>query len=394
MTKLITDVEMPQTKSHLFPSKLTKYQQIEKNLEISKNTWIARFEYGYVIYYQDDIKKILTDKRWHNAMAFYAGVNEPGDTEEAEYYRKRRANNLLNIEGDDHFRLKNLVAPTFQHKNITYLKPFIHWIANSMLDNILEKKEFDIQKEFFFNLPVYVLCELTGLPAKDIDIFNRWVEAAFNSFSIQTPEEVAQVKAEQIVIDQYVLDLVAERTKNPKNDLITKLINAKELNDKLTADEVVMLIQVVMASGIDTTRNQLGLCLSYFYNHPEKWNEATKSREALNDLIDEAMAFDGVIRNIARFASEDIIYRDILFPKGTILIPGITVSNMNEPEKQPLTFGHGIHHCLGAALARFEIQEIFSIIAQRMPKFEIKTIEHRTTTHTIWGVNSMIVEVK
>ena len=393
MTTLVTDVDMPQTKSHLFPSKLTKYQQIEKNLEISKNTWIARFEYGYVIYHQDDIRKILTDKRWHNAMAFYAGINEPNDNEEAEYYRKKRTNILINMEGDDHFRLKSLVAPTFQSKNITYLKPFIHSITNSMLDAVLEKKEFDIQKELFFNLPVYVLCELTGLPAKDIDIYNKWTEAAFNSFSIQTPEQVQEVKTQQKIIDKYVSDLVDERRKNPKNDLITKLINAKESNDTLTNDEIIMLIEVVMTSGIDTTRNQLGLCLSYFYNNPDKWSKAINDKEYLNELIDEAMAVDGVIRNVARFSSEDIVYRDILFPKGTILIPGITVSNLNEPDKQPLTFGHGIHHCLGAALARFEIQEIFSVIADRMPKFEIKSIEHRSTTHTIWGVNSIVVEL-
>lgn len=393
MTTLVTELDMPKTKSNLFPSKLNKYEQIEKNLAISKNSWIASFEYGYVIYHQDDIRKILTDKRWHNAMAFYAGINEPNDNEEAEYYRKKRTNILINMEGDDHFRLKSLVAPTFQSKNITYLKPFINSITNSMLDVILEKKEFDIQKDLFFNLPVYVLCELTGLPAKDIDIYNKWTEAAFNSFSIQTPEQVQEVKTQQKIIDKYVSDLVDERRKNPKNDLITKLINAKESNDTLTNDEIIMLIEVVMTSGIDTTRNQLGLCLSYFYNNPDKWEKAVEDKQYLNDLIDEAMAVDGVIRNVARFASEDIIYRDILFPKGTILIPGITVSNLNEPEKQPLTFGHGIHHCLGAALARFEIQEIFSVIAERMPKFEIKSIEHRSTTHTIWGVNSLVVEL-
>lgn len=393
MTTLVTELDMPKTKSNLFPSKLNKYEQIEKNLAISKNSWIASFEYGYVIYHQDDIRKILTDKRWHNAMAFYAGINEPSDNEEAEYYRKKRTNILINMEGDDHFRLKSLVAPTFQSKNITYLKPFIHSITNSMLDTVLEKKEFDIQKELFFNLPVYVLCELTGLPTKDIDIYNEWTEAAFNSFSIQTPEQVQEVKNQQKIIDKYVSDLVDDRRKNPKNDLITKLINAKELNDTLTNDEIIMLIEVVMTSGIDTTRNQLGLCLSYFYNNPDKWDKATKDKEVLNELIDEAMAVDGVIRNVARFASEDIVYRDIIFPKGTILIPGITVSNLNEPEKQPLTFGHGIHHCLGAALARFEIQEIFSVIAERMPKFEIKSIEHRSTTHTIWGVNSLVVEL-
>lgn len=393
MTIVVTDVDMPQTSSHLFPSKLTKYEQIEKNVEISKSSWIARFEYGYVIFYQDDIKKILVDKRWHNVMAFYAGISDPDDIEDSGHYTKRRGSNLLNAEGDEHARLKNLVMPTFQLKNVTPLQPFIHWITNSMLDNLLEKKEFDIQKELFFDLPMYVLFELIGLPVKDISIFNKWIEATFNSYSIQTPEEIAQVRAERKAMDKYVLDLVEERVKNPKNDLITKLIDAKELDDQLTVDEVVMLIQVVISSGVDTTRNQLGLCLSYCYSNPDKWNEATKNREALNDLIDEAMAYDGVIRNSARFASEDIIYRDTLFPKGTIIALGITVSNLNEPEKHPLTFGYGIHHCLGAFLARFEIQEIFSIIAQRMPEFEIKNIEHRVTTHTIWGVNSVVVEV-
>ena len=393
MTTVVTDVDMPQTTSSLFPSKLTKYEQTEKNVEISKSSWIARFEYGYAIYHKDDIKKILADKRWHSAMAFYAGTSDPSDSEDSEYFKKKRGSSLLNAEGDEHARLKNLVMPTFQLKNVTPLQPFIHSITNSMLDNLLEKKEFDIQKELFFDLPMYVLFELIGFPAKDTDMFNKWIEAAFTSFGIQKPEEIAQVKAERKAMDKYVLDLVEEHVKNPKNDLITKLIDAKELDDQLTVDEVVMLIQVVIASGVDTTRNQLGLCLSYFYSHPEKWSKATESREALNDLIDEAMAYDGVIRNSARFASEDIVYRDILFPKGTIISPGFAVANLNEPEKHPLTFGHGIHHCLGALLARFEIQEIFSIIAQRMPEFEIKSIEHRTTTGTIWGVNSIVVEV-
>ena len=125
MTTLVTDLDMPKTQANILPSDLTKYEQVEKNLEIAKNSWIASFDFGYAIYHQDDLRKMLSDKRWHNALAFYAGINAPEDTDNSEYYRKKRTNILINMEGDDHFRLKNLVAPTFQLKNITYLKPFI-----------------------------------------------------------------------------------------------------------------------------------------------------------------------------------------------------------------------------------------------------------------------------
>jgi len=394
MTIKITDVDMPKTQAHMFPSDITKYEQVEKNLEISKSSWIASFDFGYAIYFQDDIRKILSDKRWHNALAFYAGLNTPENVEDANFYKKRRMNILINMEGDDHFRLKSLVSPTFQLKNITYLKPYIHEITNSMLDKVLESNEFDIQKDLFKNLPVYILCELTGLPIKDIDILNIWTDVAFSTFTLKTKDEINQMRQQQKDIDEYVLSLIEDRKKNPKNDLITKLIEAEESGGKLTNEEIVMLVEAIISSGIDTTRNQLGLCLSYFGRHPDKWNEAIEDPESMNKSIEEAMAFDGVVRNVGRFASEDIVYRDILFPKGTLIVPSLAVANMTEPDRPPLTFGAGIHYCLGAALARFEIQEIFSVIAKRMPNFKIKNIEHRPTTQTIWGINSMVVEVE
>jgi cytochrome P450 len=394
MTKIISEVEMPRTKTTLLPSDLTKYQQVEENLKIAKESWIASFGYGYVLYNQEDIRKILTDKRWHNALRFYAATNTTGDVVEDEYYKKRRSNILINLEGDDHARLRKLVAPSFSAKNVAYLKPFINWISNAIIDQLLEKNNFDIQKEFFHNIPVYVLCQLTGLPVKDIEVFNAWTEAAFKSFGVNDAEEVKKIRKEQQVIDEYVLKLIEERRANPQNDLITQLIQAEDSGDKLTSQEVVTLIEVIMSSGIDTTRCQLGLCLSYFANNPDKWEEAISSEESMNRLLEEAMAFDGTIRNVGRFASEDIVYKDILFPKGTLVVAALNISNINESENKPLSFGLGIHHCLGTALARLEIQEVFSVLAKRMPSFSIKSIEHKETTDVIWGLKSLVVEIK
>jgi cytochrome P450 len=285
------------------------------------------------------------------------------------------------------------VSPTFQLKNVTYLKPFIHWITNITIDRLIEDDQFDIQKELFDNIPVLILCQLVGLPVKDIEIFKAWTDDAFSSFSLMTKESVNEMRKKQEAIDKYVLDLIQERRENPKDDLITKLIQAEESNDTLTNEEIVMLIEVIMSSGIDTTRSQLGLCLSYFARNPEKWNEAIRDTDSMNKHLEQAMAFDGVIRNLGRFASEDIVYKDILFPKGTLVVPAITVSNLHEPDRQPLTFGFGIHYCLGTALARLEIQEIFSILARRIPNFKIKSAEHKKTNQAIWGIKSLVVEI-
>ena len=335
----------------------------------------------------------MLDKRWHNALAFYAAVNTTDEPEMDEFYKKRRSNILINLEGDSHARLRSLVAPSFTPNNVAYLKPFINWITNKMVDDILVNKKFDIQKDLFHNLPVYVLCQLTGLPAKDLEIFNTWVENAFRSFGLNDREEVKKIRREQEIIDDYVSNLIEERRNNPQNDLITNLVQAEESGDALTNEEVIMLIQVIMSSGIDTTRCQLGLCLSYFANNPDKWEEAIGSTDSMNRLLEEAMAFDGTIRNVGRFASEDIIYKDILFPKGTLVVPAINISNINETEKKPLTFGLGIHHCLGTALARLEIQEVFSILAKRIPSFHVESIEHKLTTDSIWGLKSLVIEV-
>lgn len=390
----VNDLEMPTTQTNLFPTDITKYQQIENNLKIAKDSWIASFGFGFAIYHQEDIRKILTDKRWHNALSAFGDINIPDTDENAQHYRERRHKILINLEGDEHQRLRALVSPTFMHKNISYLGPFTNSITNEMIDDLLQKDQFDIQKELFNILPVRVLCKLIGLPEEDMDIFNMWTDAGFNSLSIRTQDQMIEIKKAQVEIDNYVINLIEDRKKNPQNDLITKLLQAENNGDIFSIEEIIMLIEVIISSGIDTTRSQLGLCLAYFANNPDKWNQAINDREVLNKYIEEAMAMDGVIRNLGRMASEDIVYKDILFPKGTLIIPALTVANINEPEYQPLTFGLGIHHCLGMALARLEIQEIFYCLSQKIKEFKIIKIDYKDTTDTIWGIRSLILDNK
>jgi cytochrome P450 len=181
-------------------------------------------------------------------------------------------------------------------------------------------------------------------------------------------------------------DLIEQRRSSPSDDLISALIAADEEGDRLTRSELVMLCEAVLMAGTDTTRNQLGCSAWLFAQHPDQWSLLAERPELAPRAVEETMRYFGTVRGTARFASEDIEYNDVLFPKGTFLALSLAAANRDpsvfddpaafditkEPSTKPqLTFGSGIHYCLGAALARAEQQEALIVMAQRLPKLAL-----------------------
>ena len=192
-------------------------------------------------------------------------------------------------------------------------------------------------------------------------------------------------------LDEYTRGLIAERRSKPADDLLTDLIAAEEAGDKLSNDELVMMVNAVIVGGTDTTRNQLGCAVALFAEHPEQWALLAEQPELAPRAVEEAMRYFGAVRGTARFASCDIEYRDVVFPAGTFISVGLAEANRDaavfaDPERstsrsdgadQPqLTFGSGIHYCLGAALARAELQEALPLLARRMPNLRLDGRHH------------------
>jgi len=370
-------------------------------LALSKESWIAKGVFAYPIFKYEDCVAILRDKRWHSAAALAAeafGVNDPR-------LKERRRESILSAEGDVHTRLRRLVAPSFSPRAADRLRPFMREVMNSLIDPVAKNGKCDLATDICDPYPIPIICELLGAPKKDWQLFSRWAEDVLRIFNATASEELDVIFKAQDELGEYTRQLIADRRSRPAVDLITSLIAAEEAGDKLDEAELEMMVEAVIVGGTDTTRNQLGCSIALFAEHPEQWKLLAEQPELAGKAVEETMRYFGAVRATGRFASEDIEYKGVLFPKGTLVTPSLSIANRDEtvfndanvfditrePAGQPqMTFGSGIHYCLGAALARAEQQEALPIMAQRMRNLRIDgVVTWKPSTVAIFGPENM-----
>jgi len=358
---------------------LSHHDALDSMVRLADETWIAKGLFGYAILGYDDITAVLRDKRWHSASSRVAemrGITDPellGDPDKPS---------ILAAEGDVHTRLRRLVAKAFSPKSADRLRPFMREVVNGLVDPVAESGRADIVADVCEPYPIPIICELLGAPKEDWQLFSRWAEDSLRIFNATVLDELDIIKLARAELTEYSLQMISERRNDPRDDLLTDLIAAEEDGDKLDAEELVMMVNAVIIGGTDTTRNQLGCSVAVFAEHPDQWKLLADEPDLAPRAVEEALRYFGAIRGTGRFASEDIVYRDVLFPAGTFVFPSTSTGNRDqsrfpgaelfdigkEPAASPhLALGSGIHYCLGAWLARAELQEALPILARRMP---------------------------
>jgi cytochrome P450 len=359
--------------------------------------WIARGMFGHTLLTYEDCVAVLRDKRFHNLSG---RIPELMGIEDTEFLGRRRVS-ILSAEGDVHTRLRRLVATSFSPRAADRLRPIMRDVVNGLLDAVTPTGRADVVADLCDPYPIPIICELLGAPKKDWQLFSRWAEDVLRIFNANLVEELPLIMKAQDELDEYTRALIADRRNSPADDLLTSMIAAEEAGDRLSTDELVMMTEAVIVAGTDTTRNQLGLSLALFAEHPDQWALLAEQPELAPRAVEECMRYFGAVRGTGRFASEDIVYKDVLFPAGSIVMPALALANRDgavftdpdrfditrEPSGQPqLTFGSGIHYCLGAALARAELQEALPILAQRLPNMRIDgAITYKPSTVGIFG---------
>ena len=375
---------------------LERSEALAVTAEAGRLHWLARTPLGFSVTRHSDAVACLRERRFHSALSLIpqmAGL-------EADCYLEGRRESILSMEGEEHTRLRRLVAPAFTPASADRLRPFMRNVINDLVDTVSPNGRCDLVADVCEPYPIPIICELLGAPREDWKRFSQWATDIFRIFNQDLAADLPVIQRASDELDEYVRSLVDQRRTHPRDDLLSDLIAIEESGDRLSVDEMVMLAEAVLMAGTDTTRNQLACSVAIFAEHPDQWTLLAEHPDLSPNAVDESMRYLGAVRGTARVASEDIEYRDVVFPKGTLLFVSLAAANRDSDtfdfpdafditkrrSTQHMTFGSGIHHCLGASLARAELQEALPILARRMPALAIDgVIEWKPSTFGIWG---------
>ncbi len=351
--------------------------------ELADQGWLIRSMFGYMLPRQEDCVAVLKDRRWHQASRLIAEMSNITDE---RYLARQQRQSILSMEGDEHQRLRRLVAGAFTPRAADRFRPFMRKIMNELVDPIAPTGRCELVADVCEPYPIHIICELLGAPAEDWPLFSRWASSIFKNFNDDLADHIDEVVAASEELDAYMLDLIETRRGDLRDDLLSDLIAAEEEGERLSNSELVMMAEAVLLAGTDTTRNQLACALATFADHPDQWALLAEQPELAARATEESFRYLGAVRGTGRFASTDIEYRDVLFPEGTLVFPSFVGANHDddvytEPHTFDitvdrgtaghLTLGFGVHFCMGANLARAEMQEALALLARRMPNLRL-----------------------
>ncbi|WP_285751553.1 cytochrome P450 [Lentzea sp. NBRC 105346] len=331
----------------------------------------------WVVSRYEDAKVVLADPRFSKSVRDAAHLFDP-DTVEARNLMclpPSLRDNLLSIDPPDHTRLRRLVSRACTVRQVEALRPSIERIVNDLLDRM--SGTFDLMSSFSTQLPVKVICALLGVPESDSPALLGWTQTMV-SLSVAPAETVA---ADSKALHEYIVGLIAAKRANPADDLITSLIAVGET----TEDELISLIAVMIIGGFETTSNLLGNAVLALLQHPEQLRDLRENPDLIRGAVEELIRFDGPTHTSTfRYTTEDVEIGGTVIPAGEIVFASLISANRDErafpdgdrldvrrDSRAHLAFGHGIHFCIGAALARLETEVALGGLLARFPHLSL-----------------------
>jgi cytochrome P450 len=293
--------------------------------------------------------------------------------------------NMLDTDPPDHRRLRALVSKAFTPRLIEHMRPRVQEIADTLLDAVQDRGEMDLIDDYAFLLPITVIAELLGVPAEDRNSFREWSDAAVSGDTSREHLEKVLIPNMQAFID-YLRQMFEEKRRNPAEDLVSALVRAEEAGDQLSEDELLGMVFLLLVAGHETTVNLIGNGVLALLQHPDQLEKLRADPSLIRDAVEELLRFDGPVEtSTERFAREDVRIGETVIPRGEMVLVVIAAAD-RDPDRFPdpdalditrsdnkhLAFGKGIHHCLGAPLARMEGQIAISTLLRRMPELRLK----------------------
>ena len=333
---------------------------------------------GWLVTRFDDVRQVLIDPRFSRA-AVATSENAPNTG-----LNVVANDSILGMDPPEHTRLRRLVARAFTARRVEQLRPRAAALVDELLEAMMALPQpADLVENFSLALPVRVICDLLGVPAHDRHTFHAWSDAVLGDIH-QDPQ---QMRAAFEDISAYLAKLIAAKRVEPGDDLMTALIAARDEGDRLSEHELVRLCVSLLIAGHETTANQINMFILTLLHFPEEFARIRANPDTIPQAVEELMRFVQLGEGSAgmpRIATEEIELSGVKIPAGAAVLPSIGAANrdpraieepdrldVSRPDVAHLGFGAGVHHCLGAQLARMELQEALRGLIRHMPNLRV-----------------------
>jgi cytochrome P450 len=295
-------------------------------------------------------------------------------------------NHLLTKEGEDHRRLRSLVTQAFTPRRIAGLRPRIQAIADQLIDQMSASSpgsQPDLVDSYAFPLPLTVIAELLGIPVEDQDKFRRWSDE-FVTPAI-TPEAQQRFFQEMQAFIAYLSALFEARRQQPRDDLISALLQAEEAGDHLSTEELFSMVVLLIVAGHETTVSLIGNATVQLLTHPNLLARLKSHPEQMPQAVEELLRYDPPVeRSLTRYVAQDVVLGGQSLHRGDLVIlllgsanrdqrifPDADQLNIDRETKAHIAFGKGVHYCLGAPLARLEAEIALNTLLRRLPNLRL-----------------------
>ena len=381
------------------------YAQMREQATVSRSSLGAYVVNGYGV-----CQAVLRDPRLGRGVDIAdpnIGIFGDVGTRRGEFMEMSQHNMLLS-DPPDHTRLRRLVSRSFTPRQVERLRPAVHALVDELLDRLRDFGEVEFMSQFALPLPMAVIGELVGVPASDRADLQPHVRAAAKGIEPVLSDEETEAAIEAIGhLAEYFGVLIEERRQRPRDDLLSSLVAAWENDDRLTDEEVYSTSILLFAAGFETTTNLLGNGLLALLTHPDQLGDWRDHPDIAASAVEELLRFDSPVQFNLRTALEpaDLVGEPLERGDRVVVLQGAANRDptrfedpdqlrLRRPDNVPLSFGWGIHHCIGAPLARMEGEIAFNALLGRFPTMELLQDEpHWRPSFTLRGLLDLPLRV-
>ncbi|WP_437634635.1 cytochrome P450 [Sorangium sp. So ce854] len=325
---------------------------------------------AWLVFDHDGVKRAL-----HDHEAFSSVVSPPGN---------RTSEWLVFSDPPRHTKLRALLSRAFTPRAVAELEPRIRRLSRELLDRTIERGEMDLVEDYAVPLPLLVIAEMLGAPTEDQPRFKRWSDVILDlSYTVSSSAEAARAigafTAVSAEMQGYLRGLVAQRRAAPRDDLLTRLVEAEVDGERLNEDEILGFFQLLLVAGHETTTNLISNAILCFLEHPTELARLRAEPQLLPSAIEEVLRYRSPVQTMFRVTRRDVPMHGQVIPAGEPAL--VMIGSANRDPKQfrdpgrfdiardpnpHVAFGHGIHFCLGAPLARLEARVALSDLLARL----------------------------